>query len=419
MLRRSIKRIVALGEGVLIGFCGGIVVVLYRYLLEVVFSLNGKMRTLALENPLFFTVFLAFFALLGWGVGYLVRLEPLASGSGIPHVKGVLQGKLNGVFWRILLVKFLGGLASLGAGLSLGREGPSVQLGAMVGYGWSEILRKPRKREIWTSSGASAGIAAAFGAPLAGVIFALEELHRGFSSTVVVSSLAASLVAHGVAERVFGMGPVLRFDHVTSIPFTSYDTLLLLGIVLGVFGSLFNRTLLAVQDAFAFLSLQARTLGIFCLSGLLGFILPEILGGGHHLIASLGKTSFPFKVLLLLCIAKFLFTMVSYASSAPGGIFFPLLTIGALLGDLFATLLGEHPVVDYVVLGMAGYFAGITKAPITGSVLILELTGSFTLLPAVTFTCLVAYFVSDLLKTRPIYDTLLDRLVRALRRQNG
>ncbi len=414
MLRRNLKRLVHLGEGILVGVSAGVLVVLYRYFLEIVFALHGKVRFFVLQDPLFLLLWLSFLGFLGWVVGSLVRIEPLAAGGGIPHVKGVLQGKLGAVFWRVLLVKFLGGVVSLGAGLSLGREGPSVQIGAMVGYGWSAILRKPKIRELWVSGGASAGIAAAFGTPLAGVIFSLEELHRGFSSTVVVSALAASCAAHAVTERVFGMGPILHLDRIAPLPLSSYGVLLLFGLFLGGFGSLFNRTLLAVQDAFASLqnlSLEGRAALIFLLSGVLGLLFPEVLGGGHHLIAALGKASFSPEVLILLCSIKFLFTMVSYASSAPGGVFFPLLTIGALFGRLFATPFGERSVADYVVLGMAGYFSAITRAPITGSVLIVEMTGSFSILPAVVFTCLVSYFVSDPLKTRPIYDTLLERLV--------
>ena len=414
------RHIARLGEGALLGFVAGMVTVLYRYLLEQASSVSEQALTLAQERVLLALAWLAFLGFLGWVVGYLVRLEPLAAGSGIPHVKGVLSGKLQAVWWRILLVKFAGGILGAFGGLSLGREGPSVQIGAMIGKGWGEIRRKPKDIPFWVTAGGAAGIAASFGAPLAGVLFALEELHRGFSSVVVLASLTASVVAYAVSERLFGLGPILPFGHIRPLGPEAYPVLLLFGILLGVLGALFNRGLLVVSDrvsSWRWLRLPFRPAPVFVASGILGLFLPQVLGGGHRLIAALGCETFPVQVLLILCGVKFLFTLWSYASSTPGGIFFPLLTVGALLGNIFGVLWGEMvgtssiPIDNLIVLGMAGYFSAITKAPITGSVLIAEITGSFSALPAIVFVCLVALGTSNLLRTRPIYDTLLKRLL--------
>jgi hypothetical protein len=143
------RHIVRLGEGALLGFVAGMVTVLYRYLLEQASSVSEQVLTLARESVFLALAWLAFLGFLGWVVGYLVRFEPLAAGSGIPHVKGVLSGKLQAVWWRILLVKFAGGILGTFGGLSLGREGPSVQIGAMIGKGWGEILLPPPYR--WSS----------------------------------------------------------------------------------------------------------------------------------------------------------------------------------------------------------------------------------------------------------------------------
>jgi H+/Cl- antiporter ClcA len=412
---------VHIGEGMLVGFLSGMAVVLYRYLLEKVFVESRHVLALAHGSVFIVLGWLSFLGLLGWMVGYLIHMEPFASGSGIPQVKGVLEGKLQTVWWRIILVKFVGGLAGIAAGLSLGREGPSVQIGAMVGQGLSEVRKRPKERILWVTGGASAGIAASFGAPLAGVLFSLEELHRGFSSAVVVASLVASVSANMVASRFFGMGPLLHFAHVEALPFQVYGFLLVFGVCLGAFGALFNRILLGVGDWVSlWLPRGVRAVFVFLFAGLLGLLLPEVLGGGHHLITSLGERTFPLYMLLLLCLVKLLFTALSYASGTPGGIFFPLLTIGALFGAFWGTILEGFPVLEgipldnFIVLGMAGYFSAITKAPITGSILIAEMTGSWEGLPSVIFICLVAYVVSDLLKTKPIYDTLLRRLLSAI-----
>ncbi|MGC8778200.1 MAG: chloride channel protein, partial [Candidatus Caldatribacteriaceae bacterium] len=235
----------------------------------------------------------------------------------------------------------------------------------------------------------------------------------GFSSVLLVSSMAASLTADALSRKVFGMEPILDFHLETPFPFAHYGFLALFALCLGVLGVLFNRVLLGTQDLFSglrWLSLPFRPVPVFLLAGILGFFVPQVLGGGHHLIASLQATPYTLWVLLLLVSLKFLFTMVSYASATPGGIFFPLLTIGALLGAIWGKAFTGILSLDFVVLGMAGYFSAITKAPITGTLLILEVTGSFYHLPAIAFSCLLAYVVADLLGGKPVYDVLLRRL---------
>ncbi|MGQ9623415.1 MAG: ClC family H(+)/Cl(-) exchange transporter [Candidatus Caldatribacteriaceae bacterium] len=416
---RNLKRLMRLGEGALVGLLSGMTVVLYRYLLEEASVQSIRVLALARHHVFIALGWLSFLGFLGWVVGWLVEVEPFASGSGIPHVKGVLSGKLQAVWWRIVLVKFLGGLSGVVAGLSLGREGPSVQIGAMVGQGLSEFRRRPQEKVLLVTGGASAGIAASFGAPLAGVVFALEELHREFSSSVVVASLVASVSASLIASKFFGMEPILSFSRVGFVPLPVYGVLLLFGMFLGAFGALFNRVLLGTSDVVSlWFPQKMRTVFVFLVAGFMGLFFPRILGGGHYLIVSLTQGTLSLRMLLLLCVAKFLFTALSYASGTPGGIFFPILTIGALSGVLWGGVTGEWrvlwevPVDTFIVLGMAGYFSAITKAPITGSILITEMTGSWEGLPAILSVCLLAYVFSDLLKTRPIYDALLQRLLR-------
>ncbi|MEN3185958.1 MAG: ClC family H(+)/Cl(-) exchange transporter [Atribacterota bacterium] len=411
--RRSRKRVGGLVDGILVGVLSGGAVVCYRLGLEMVARWTGLFRLSASSNRFLLFLFFCFLFLGGWAVGIMVRWEPLTAGSGIPHVKGVLQGALPSVWWRILLVKFAGGLLGIGAGLSLGREGPSVQIGAMVGQGWGTYRRDRNRIPLFVTAGASAGIAASFGAPLSGVVFALEELHRGFSSLVLVASMTASLTADVLSRSVFGMEPILDFHLEHPFPLHQYGLILLLALLLGVLGVVFNRVLLETQDFFLSLrwvSPSFQPVPIFILAGVLGFVFPQVLGGGHHLIASLPQDPYPWSALLLLVLVKFWFTMGSYASSTPGGIFFPLLTIGALLGGLWGKLFTGVMSLDFVALGMAGYFSAITRAPLTGILLILELTGSWSHLPVIALTCLLAYVVADLLGGKLIYDVLLKRL---------
>lgn len=193
-------------------------------------------------------VLIPFLFLLLAGLGLLtmllVKRYPLISGSGIPQVKGIISGYIT-QNWRSTLVgKFTGGILAILAGLSLGREGPSIQLGASVAEGLADKFSETKfEKKILFASGAGAGLAAAFNAPLAGALFALEEIYKYFSPIVCLSALASAVVADYVSKLVFGTAPVFQFGQFTDIPLKSYWILLLLGILLGIFGVIYNKSI--------------------------------------------------------------------------------------------------------------------------------------------------------------------------------
>ena len=408
-------------EGMLVGVFAGIVVVCYRYLLQKSFEFSQSIYSLQLKHCWLIPVWLLVLIAGGWFVGKLVRKEPMISGSGIPQVKGVLLQKLHMNWWKVILGKFLGGVICIGAGLSLGREGPSIQMGAAAGQGFSRLFRRVKLEEKYLiTCGASAGLAAAFNAPIAGVIFALEEMHKNFSPLIMTSAFAASLAADYIAKEFFGLKPIFDFKQISPIPLSKYVFLIILGIIVGLLGIVFNKTLFKSQEIFAklkWLSSEAKIIVAFLIAGILGLVIPEALGGGHEIISSIATTSFSLKVLLLILFAKFFFTMVSYGSSAPGGIFLPLLSIGALLGIIYGKIINQLVgfsqayIANFVILAMAGYFTAIVKAPITGCILITEMTGSFSHLLSVGLVCLTAYIVVDVLNSKPVYEALLERIL--------
>lgn len=409
-------------EGILIGLVAGIVIVLYRVLLEEAEELRIILYSFIKYGSLW--MYLLFFAgliIIGYILGIIIKIEPMASGSGIPQVKGVLLSHLKMNWLRIVVAKFFGGILAIGAGLSLGREGPSVQIGAAVGQGVSRMLGRLKIEEKYLiTSGASAGLAAAFNAPLAGVIFALEEMHKNFSPIVLTSAMAASLTADFLSQYFFGQKPVFSFETLPILPLNYYIYLILLGIVIGVFGVFFNSSLVAGLNIYKKLRIPKELRPIIPLiaAGVLGFLLPEVLGGGHNLINSLGAKNIALNSLIILVVVKFLFTMLSYGSGAPGGIFLPLLVIGALTGNIFGDLLHQFISIDemyinnFIVLAMAAYFTAIVRAPITGSILITEMTGSFSHLLAMSTVSMTAYLVADILKSKPVYELLLERVLR-------
>lgn len=409
-------------EGILVGLIAGAIVVAFRYALEFSEASREALYRYMLSGHL--AVAIAWFMgllIVAYILGLIMKFEPLSGGSGIPQVKGDILGFVKIAWLRVLVAKFIGGVLAIGAGMSLGREGPSIQIGAVVGQGVSRTLGRTRMEERYLlTAGASAGLAAAFNAPLAGVVFALEELHKNFSPVVLMSAIAASMTADFVVRSFFGRDPFWNLIGVPVLPFHYYGLLVLLGIVTGIVGVAFNKLLIRTLDLYArqkLLPKRFQSAFPLVMGGIAGFVLPEILGGGNNLINTISTGQFGVTMLFVLLAAKFAFTMISYGSGVPGGIFLPMLVIGALTGGTFSELLMSFGLshdyhVTFIILAMAACFTAIVKAPVTGSILITEMTGSFSHLLEMITICMVAYVVADIAKSQPIYDILLERLVR-------
>ena len=409
-------------ESILVGLITGIVVVFFRILLDKVTNLrNFALGVIKNSSMLYVGMWFLFLIITGIIFGILIEKIPMIKGSGIPQVKGVFIRQLKMDWLRELIAKFFGGIASLGIGLSLGREGPSVQLGAEVGLGLCRIFkRRPFEEKYLITSGASAGLSAAFNAPLAGVVFSLEELHKSFNSLILVCAMGASLAANFISTNFFGLKPVFNFQNVKSLPLNKYHYLILLGIILGIFGGIFNYSILKVQDMYKNIKVlknRYKTIIPFAITGLVGLTIPEMLGGGHSLVENLSNNEFLLSTLFIFIIVKFLFTIICYGSGVPGGIFLPLLAIGALIGKTYGVTLAQYAnlpseyIINFTVLAMAANFTSITRAPITGSILILEMTNSFNNFLELMVIVTIAYLIADILNVHPIYDSLLEKMI--------
>ena len=347
------------------------------------------------------------------------RFAPEASGSGIPHLKAVLL-HLREMRWRRLLpVKFVGGVAGIGAGLALGREGPTIQMGSAIGQLVSEFLRvNPRERQTLIAAGAGAGLAAAFNAPLAGMVFVLEEVQRDFTPAVFAAALVASVAADVVTRSLTGQGPVFRVRDFPSPPLTLLPAFLVLGLLAGVLGVLYNRGLLLALDLFQRgrrIPRWVKGMLVGIMAGAVVWFLPTAAGGGYTILDDTFTGRLGIEAILGLFVLRFALTMVSYGSSAPGGIFAPLLVLGALLG--LATGEGVHWLFPrmpfypaaFAVVGMGAYFSAIVRAPLTGIVLMLEMTGHYGQVLPLLLACALSYGVADWLGDRPVYESLLER----------
>lgn len=411
-------------RAVLVGLAAGLAAVLFQEALSGAEGLRTALMERLSELPLVARLILPLACATSAGLaGWLTRrFAPEASGSGIPHVKGALM-HVRVLDWkRLLPVKFVGGVLAIGAGLSLGREGPTVQMGAAVGQAIAEFMRLPRRsRGQLVAAGAGAGLAAAFNAPLAGFIFTLEELQREFSPLTYGTALIAAVIADIVTRTLTGQQPSF---HISGYPTPSLAALPLfavLGVLAGLAGVAFNRSLLwALRRFYSLVELPrwgyAALVGL--VAGLLMWSLPEAVGGGHTTAEQLlaghyGTVNF-LGFLVVLFAVKFGLTVFSYASRVPGGIFAPLLVLGALLGLITGQVgalgfpaLAQTPAA-FAVVGMAAAFSAIVRAPLTGIVLIVEMTNNYEQLFPLLVACMIAFLVAERLHNKPIYEALLE-----------
>lgn len=421
----SNKSIIAyVWRGIIVGVVAGVMVSLFRLVIEKMAEAVIESYHAAHENPLLFVPIVGISLLAVIFVGFLVKSDPDIKGSGIPHVEGELKGLLLPNWWSILWKKFLGGTLAISMGFMLGREGPSIQLGAMSAKGFAKLIKSSRlEKRVLIASGAAAGLSAAFNAPIAGLLFVVEEIYHHFSRLIWITALVASLVANFISLNIFGLKPVLGMPK--AMPFlglNQYWLLLLLGLFLGGLGYLYEVVILDFHKLYGvlgrWLHLPAHFYGIILVVMILpiGYYLPQLLGGGHGLILALSHQQLPLITILLYFLIRFIVSMFSYGSGLPGGIFLPILALGALAGLLFGQtalqlgLLNQRFLPLFLVLGMAGYFAAISKAPLTGMILVTEMVGDLKPLMAIAVVTFVSYLVMDLLNGQPIYEAMLDKM---------
>ncbi|MDR1797734.1 MAG: ClC family H(+)/Cl(-) exchange transporter [Clostridiales Family XIII bacterium] len=450
-IRLEEMRVSLVLKSLLVGACTGGCVAAYRWLLMGIESgLDAVYEGLRAE-PGRLPLWALATAGIGLAVGAIAAKNRMASGSGIPQVTGLIRGYFRYDWLRVLLAKFFGGALAFCAGAALGREGPSIQMGACIADGLGGGIASSRtERKVLIAGGASAGLAAAFGAPLAGVLFAFEEIFRYLSPALLLATTVAAMSADYVTNWVFGMEPVFDIPVPEALPLRLYGLLIALGVLLGVFGAVYNRALIGVQQGYAGLwrrlcllpvaaSARRARAGMTRLSAFLawckpapvfllalpiGMLLPAALGSGTAALGQIGPAA-GLGLLAALLLVRFAFSVTSFASGSPGGIFLPLLILGALVGGLFATacvqLFGVDPVFynNFVVMAMAGAFAAIVRAPITGIVLLTEMTGSFTHLLPITVVSICAYVTAEVLKSAPVYESLLKGFLGGAAKDGG
>jgi CIC family chloride channel protein len=408
----------------LVGLLAGLLAVAFRIVLAYGNSLRNAMLAWAHLHPIFGWIFALLFGGSGAALSvFLVRhIAPEASGSGIPHLEAVLHRYRTLEWKRVLGVKFCGGALALSSGLVLGREGPTVQMGGAVGAAVSEWLQVSRRdRLVLIAAGAGAGLAAAFNAPLAGLIFVLEEVQKDFRQAVFGAAFLAAATADIVARFASGQFPVFRVPTYPVPNLTVLPAFIVLGLLCGLLGVVYNRSLIATVQLFAKVPPRLAILAAGAVGAVVGGVAwfsPAAVGGGHDLAERFldGRTALA--MVPAWFALRFVLSMASYGTGAPGGIFAPLLVLGALIGlgcgettHLLVPHLVPNPAI-FAVVGMAAYFTAIVRAPLTGIVLIIEMTGNYAQMLPLLVACFCAYIVAESLGQLPIYEELLERDLR-------
>lgn len=350
----------------------------------------------------------------------VIRFVPVATGSGIQDVEAVWRGDLEFPPQSLLPAKFAGGALGIGSGLALGREGPTVHMGAVIG---SEAGRRMRlgaddQRVLQTALG-GAGLAVAFNAPLGGSLFVFEEVARSFRLRLALATLIGSSVAIACSRVLLGNRPNFIVGPLPTPPGWLILVYVVFGVATGLLAVAYNRLVLAGLDQFARPLRWPPELRAAVVGGAVGLVLwfhPLAVGGGDALVQRVLNGGFGVTVLVGYLIVRFLIGPWSYAAGTPGGLFAPLLAVGAVWGALvhgilepLVPALGSHPGAMAIV-GMSAFFAGVVRAPFTGIALLVEMTATTTQLVPMLAACFAAVLAATALGNAPIYDSLRSRM---------
>jgi len=351
------------------------------------------------------------------GIGYLLfRYFPDARGSGVPQTKAALFAREGRITLRTVLGKFFCTSATLASGIPLGREGPSVQVGAGIASVLGRFLRlRPEKVKALLPVGAAAAIAAAFNTPLAAVLFALEEIVSDLNAPILGSVVLASATSWLVLRMLLGNNPLFKVPQYKLVHPLEFAIYAVLGVAGGLVSVAFTKLLLDMRERF--LRFPQKTVWFQPVAGglvvgLMGWFVPQVLGVGYSYVGDVLNGRMAFNLMVLLVVLKLIAVTTSYASGNAGGIFGPALFIGAMLGGAVGTvahhLLPAHTATPgaYALVGMGAVFAGIVRAPMTSVVMIFEMTQDYAVIVPLMIANLVSLFISSRLQRQPIYEAL-------------
>ncbi|MFO1088383.1 MAG: ClC family H(+)/Cl(-) exchange transporter [Hyphomicrobiales bacterium] len=420
--RRAILLVfsVAIGAGLVTGMLGSA----FRTALDAAGQFREVLVTRAHDVPGGFFAVVAGTALAVMAARFLVmRYAPIAAGSGVQHVEAVIRGEAPPASAIVVPVKFVGGILAIGAGMPLGREGPTVQMGSVIAHELARRFLPDRAdREAVLAAGAGAGLGVAFNTPVGAAVFVFEELTRTFVPLQVLTTLAAAAVAMAVMHFALGDAQLFHAGVPVEQPLNQLPVHFVLGALMGFAGAWYSTITLAFLNGADRLQripsiIRAGIIG--AVVGVVGWRYPHLIGGGEELVQSALSTTWPASILGIVLAVRLILGPLSYAAGVPGGLFAPLLVVGAGSGALFHAFMA--PVMPGLapssavlsVVAMAAIFTAVVRAPLTGVVMTIEMTGRADCAMAMLTASLAATLVASLIGSRPIYDILRERMLAA------
>ena len=352
----------------------------------------------------------------------IVRWEPLAAGSGIQHVEAVFLGEAQPPLIRLLPAKFVGGVLSIGSGLVLGREGPTVHMGAAIGAETARRARLPDSevRMMQTALG-GAGLAVAFNAPIGGTLFTLEEVTKSFRVKTVLATLFSAVAGVACSRLVLGNHADFQVAPIGDPALAWLPLFVVFGLLTGCLGAAYNGLVLWFLDHVAAIRripplVKASAIG--AIIGLAMFVYPLGVGGGEFLTQRiLSGQHLAASIVIGLLAVRFIAGPLSYSAAVPGGLFAPLLAVGALWGLLFAGGFdavwptdATQLAVPMALVGMAAFFGATVRAPVTGMVVVTEMTATTEVLVPMMAATAAAVLAAYIVGSQPIYDSLRERM---------
>lgn len=410
---------------IFVGLLTGLIAVPYHYLLQLFFNARKDFFD---SSPAWYW-HIPFFLLL-WAalifVAWMVKKMPLIAGGGIPQTRGVINGRIAYKHPLIeLMAKFAGGIMALSAGLSLGREGPSVQIGSYIGSlvsKWTHVLSGERKQLL--AAGAGAGLAAAFAAPLASSLLVIESIERFDAPKTAITTLLAGVVAAGVASLVFPVNVYHQIDAI--VPALSFGMqvklYIILAIILSVFGKIYSTFNFYIKHKMAGVRqpVYLKMLYLLVVAYIISLTEINLTGGGEQFLlmqATGGSSSIGWVTAMMLL--HFVFSAFSFSSGLPGGNFIPTLVTGGLFGQIFGLVLVHYGVIGYesvsyiMLISMSAFLVAVIRTPLTAIILITEITGHFEVFyPSVVVGGLTYYF-TQLIRIKPFNVMLYDEMITA------
>lgn len=377
-----------------------------------------KDKEISFENVL---ILLIFSICISTYIGFFMKKYPLINGGGIPLVKGVFSRHLKFSWSKDVIYKFSCGLLALLAGVPLGIEGPSIQLGAETAEGVAKRLKRNIvEKQYFIACGASAGLSAAFHAPISGTVFVIEELVKHISPLLVTCTLISATVASWISSDIFGLKPFFNFSTAEHFDLKLYYLIIVFAIFTSILGNLFYRGILFFSKKIKEINLNHyfKIFIFISLSILLSIFFYDITGGGHELCEKLLSKNYPLKYLFLLLVSKGLFIILISSSGIPGGIFIPMMTLGIISGKIFGEFassfcgLSNDYIIYFMIIGFSSFLTSVSKTPLTALVLAMEVTGSFNHFFPIAVAVATTLICSDLFKMKPLYDVLLKRMLK-------